>query len=270
MPARIKHMAIVSDNFLIEERFYQAAFGLKSSSRPRPDSAPVVTDGYVGLNINPRAAGRQAGFDHFGVEVDDVAAIEARVREAYTTVHLLKRPSNRPFAGISMHDPAGNVFDLSQKDMTNRADVYADEALAKERYPRRFKHFQLRTVDPVGVARFYRDVLDLAELEKDAGDPSCYLSDGRITLIVAPWRIENYLGTGIERPALDHIGFEVESIRELEADLEALAARIPALGPRPFKGGAEGSARLKLLTTCRYGQYQLADPDGVLIDVSEG
>ena len=84
-----------------------------------------MTDGYVGLNINPRAPGRQAGFDHFGFEVDDVDAIFRRVDEAYPTVRYLRRPSNRPFAGISMHDPAGNVFDLSQRGMTNRADVYA-------------------------------------------------------------------------------------------------------------------------------------------------
>jgi len=31
----------------------------------------TVGDGYVGLNINPRRAGRHAGLDHFGIQVED-------------------------------------------------------------------------------------------------------------------------------------------------------------------------------------------------------
>ena len=126
MVARLKHVAIVSSNFAIEGRFYEALFGMKPFSGSRADSASAVSDGYVGLNVNPRAPGRQAGFDHFGFEVDNVDEIQRRVNEGFPGVTLLKRPSNRPFAGISMHDPAGNVFDLSQKGMTNRADVYVE------------------------------------------------------------------------------------------------------------------------------------------------
>ena len=37
-----------------------------------------------------------------------------------------QRPSTRPFAGMTGHDPDGNVFDISQKDMTNRRDVYVE------------------------------------------------------------------------------------------------------------------------------------------------
>src|ERR671929_527788 len=135
MGARIKHIAIVSDNFALAGRFYEAVFGMRTSPESRPESAVNCTDGYVGLNINPRKPGRQAGFDHFGFEVDDVDAIFRRVDEAYPTVRYLRRPSNRPFAGISMHDPAGNVFDLSQHGMTNRADVYAATEGTTDRTP---------------------------------------------------------------------------------------------------------------------------------------
>jgi hypothetical protein len=37
----------------------------------------------------------------------------------------------------------------------------------------------------------------------------------------------------------------------------------------PIKGGGEGAARMGLLATCKYGQFHLPDPDGVLLDVSE-
>ena len=270
MRAQLKHLAIVSDNYLLLGHFYQALFGLRSFAGARPDGAIAVTDGYVGLNINPRAPGRQAGLDHFGFEVDDVETVFARVRERYPQIAFLKRPSNRPFAGISMHDPAGNVFDLSQRDMANRADVYADDTLCRDRTARHIEHFMLRTLDPSGVARFYRDVFDLQELPGAHDDSTHFLTDGVVTLIIAPWRITDYVGSGIERPAPDHIGFRVESLAAFDNDLQSLARRNPKLAPGPLGVGPESTMRQRLLATCRFGHHQLADPDGVLLDVSEG
>ncbi len=266
MFAQMKHMAIVSENYALLGRFYEAAFKMKTSERARPESAVVVGDGYIGMNINPRRAGRQAGFDHFGFEVADVETALARMKTKYPSVNVLKRPSNRPFAGLSTHDPAGNVFDLSQKGMENRKDVYEDGDWKQERY---IHHFALKTVVPETVAQFYVDVFELKALEKPAGDPSFYLTDGKVTLIVMPWNINDYQGTGIERPALDHIGFKVESVEAFKKDLQTLVGRNPRLSPSPVGAGPEGEARLKLFAKCPYGKHQLADPDGVLIDISD-
>ena len=41
----------------------------------------------------------------------------------------------------------------------------------------------------------------------------------------------------------------------------------PYLRPMPLSGGDEEEARVQLLRTCRRGQHQLADPEGVLLDV---
>ena len=267
MSTKIKHLAIVSENYAIEEKFYQAVFGMKTAARARVESASVVSDGYVGININPRRPGRQGGFDHFGFEVDDVEAVAARMHDKYPEVHILKRPGNRPFAGLSTHDPAGNVFDLSQEGMENRTDVYVDGDRQADRY---VKHFVLRAVEPERVAGFYRDVFDLLETEKPAGDPNTYLTDGRVTLVIAPWKISDYAGTGIERPALDHIGFKVESVQAVKDRLEELSRRNPYLSPGPVGAGSEAEARLDLFAKCKFGEYQLADPDGVMIDISEG
>jgi len=266
MFAQMKHMAIVSENYALLGRFYEAAFKMKTSERARPESAVVVGDGYVGMNINPRRAGRQAGFDHFGFEVANVDTVFSRLKAKYPSINVLKRPSNRPFAGLSMHDPAGNVFDLSQRGMENRTDVYEDSDWKQERS---IHHFALRTVVPETVAQFYVDVFELKALEKPAGDPGFYLTDGKVTLIVMPWNINDYLGSGIERPALDHIGFKVESVEAFKKDLQTLVGRNPRLSPSPVGGGPEGAARLRLFQKCPYGKHQLADPDGVLIDVTE-
>ncbi len=265
MSGLFRHLAIVSDQPAIVSQFYRELFGLKGSP-PLEGGAAVVSDGYVGLNVNPRAPGRQGGFDHFGFEVEDVADVESRLKDDYDAIELSRRPGNRPFAGITMHDPVGNVFDLSQKDMENRRDLYVDDV---SDMPRRIDHFVLRVVEAERATRFYTHVFDLDEIEKGPTDPSSYLTDGKVTMVVSPWRIDDYLGGGIERPALEHIGFKVESIDAVLADLQAMAERNPQLAPKPWKAGGEGEVRVKLLARCKRGQYQICDPDGVLIDLTE-
>jgi catechol 2,3-dioxygenase-like lactoylglutathione lyase family enzyme len=266
MFAQMKHMAIVSSNCNEEGDFYRDIFGLKRSGLARAGGAVVVRDGYVGLNLNPRAPGRQAGFDHFGFEVEDVEKVFSRLEENYPKIKVLKRPGNRPFAGISLHDPAGNVFDLSQKGMENRRDLYTE---GDQEQPRRVSHIALRVLEPDMIAEFYRNVFELTELEKPSGDPNHYLSDGRVTLAILPWQITDYEGSGIERPALDHIGFKVESMSAFKADLEKYtAAHSTVTDDRPEKN-PEREIRRKLFAKCCFGQFQMSDPDGVLIDVSE-
>src|ERR1051325_9619779 len=106
MPSRIKHVAIVSSDTNRLGGFYAAGFGV---SYRGTGGAAHLSDGYIGMNVNYRSPGRQGGFDHFGIEVDDIEEIRARVHDDYPDVDLLKRPSGRSFAGVSMHDPAGNV-----------------------------------------------------------------------------------------------------------------------------------------------------------------
>jgi catechol 2,3-dioxygenase-like lactoylglutathione lyase family enzyme len=266
MFAQMKHLAIVSSNVNLEGDFYRDVFGLKRSGPARAGGAVVVRDGYVGVNLNPRAPGRQAGFDHFGFEVQDVELVFSRLKENYPSVRVLKRPSNRPFAGISTHDPAGNVFDLSQQGMENRRDLYVEK---DEAMPRRVGHFALRVLEPERIAEFYRTVFDLTELEKPAGDPNHYLSDGKVTLAIFPWQISDFEGSGIERPALDHIGFKVESVAAFKADLAKHAGKYTPPGDDRPEKNPEREVRQKLFAKCCFGQFQMSDPDGVLIDVAE-
>jgi catechol 2,3-dioxygenase-like lactoylglutathione lyase family enzyme len=225
-----------------------------------------VSDGYVGLNINPRKAGRAAGLDHFGLEVEDVEAVLARLRERHPAIQVLQRPATRPFAGISTHDPDGNVFDLSQRSMENRASVYVE---TPREQARRISHLAIRTLHPERVAEFYVEVFGLEPLARKAGEPGFPLSDGRVKLVLLPWSILDYHGGGIARPGPDHIGFEVESIAAVKEHIRKVGDNNPHLRPLPVGTGPEGEARLKLFAGCPYGDWHLADVDGVLIDVCE-
>jgi catechol 2,3-dioxygenase-like lactoylglutathione lyase family enzyme len=263
MAAKLRHIALISDQYALQGKFYEAAFGMRTAADPRPERAVTVSDGYVGLNINPRKPGRPAGLDHFGLEVENVEAVLARLREKYPAVQVVKRPNSRPFAGISTHDPAGNVFDLSQPDMQNRTSVYVE---AQSSQPRRISHFALRTLQAGETAEFYAEVFGLKFVKHQ--DANFYLTDGHVTLVLMPWRINDYEGTGIVRPGPDHIGFEVESLAALKERLQKLGDDNPHLRVQTL-AGREGEARMKLFACCPYGEYRFADVDGVLLDVAE-
>src|SRR5262249_49097039 len=194
MFAKINHVAIGSDNYAQLGKFYEAVFGMRNSPLVRATQAITVGDGYVGLNINPRRAGRSAGLDHFGLEVEDVETAFERMRKRYPTVKWLKRPSNRPFAGITTHDPDGTVFDLSQKDMSKRAAIYVENDGKPN--SRHIDHVAVRTMRPDEMAEFYGEVFELAPRNKGAADRNHYLTDGHVTLVIMPWDITDYEGTG--------------------------------------------------------------------------
>jgi catechol 2,3-dioxygenase-like lactoylglutathione lyase family enzyme len=269
MFAKIKHIAIISDQYALQGKFYQEAFGMNSSAKRQSEALAVtVSDGYVGVNFNPRKSGRQAGLDHFGLDCEDLNAVMARLKEKYPAIEVLARPSTRPFASYTTHDPAGNLFDISQRGMANRALVYAEDDTPQSQSPT-VTHYALRTLHADAVAHFYQEIFELKPLAKNAGDPNHYLSDGRVTLVLMPWSILDFASTGIARPGPDHIGFKVENVEAMKAHLQKLSEGNPNFRTMPVGVGAEGQARLKLFACCRYGEHQLADVDGVLIDISD-
>jgi predicted enzyme related to lactoylglutathione lyase len=206
------------------------------------------------------------GLHHFGVDVDDVDEACARIKRKYPEIAVLKRPSNRPFATFGAHDPEGNYFDLTQEGMENRRDVYVE---AQREQPRRIRHFKLRVMHPAAIAAFYRDLFDLQEEEKALEDPNYYLTDGKVTLIVAPWKMSDFEGAGIDRPGLEHLGFKVESVDAVKKELMKARESDPEMREPIVSESKEGERRLALIASCRHGRYQFSDPDGVFIDISE-
>ena len=275
MLTRIQHVAIVSENFVRETRFYEVVLGMKRSKPGsaeeekaiRTNYALSISDGYVGMTVIGRKPGYVPGLHHFGIDVDDVDEACSRIKEKYPAITVLKRPSNRPFATLGAHDPEGNYFDLTQEGMENRRDVYVETA---RQQPRRVHHIKLRVMNPMGIAAFYRDLFDLKEEEKALEDPNFYLTDGRVTLIIAPWKMSDFAGAGIDRPGLEHLGYKVESVETVKKELAALREFDPEMRERIISEPKEGERRLALIASCRHGRHQFSDPDGVFIDITEG
>ena len=274
MLTRIQHFAIVSENFVREAKFYESAFGMKRSKPGseeelkaiRTNYAVSISDGYVGVTMIGRKPGYIPGLHHFGVDVDNVDEAIARIKNNHPEVAVLKRPSNRPFATYGAHDPEGNYFDLTQEGMSNRRDVYTEQ---QREHPRRIHHLKLRVMNPTKIAAFYRDMLDLREADKALEDPHHYLTDGRMTLIIAPWKMSDFEGAGIDRPGLEHVGFQVESVEAVKRELAALREADPEMRERVISEPSEGERRSALIASCRHCQHQLSSPDGVFVDICE-
>ena len=261
MPAKLNHVAIASDHYAINGRFYEALFGMKPSSKPRPARSVVIGDGYVGMNCIPRRDGRYSGLDHFGIEVVDVEATIAKIKRFDASLSAVKRPPIRPFAAYSAHDPDTNIFDLSAPNV-DKKDVYAENNWTQAR---RISHIALRTRHAERCAEFYEEVFGFERVK--GKDESFYLTDGRVTLVIIQWRIADYYAQDPARTGLDHIGFEVESVTKLKQDMEFLMGENPHMRGRALGYGSEGDARLKLFQRCPLGCFHLTDIEGVHIDV---
>ena len=213
--------------------------------------------------------GERAQLDHFGIEVDDIELACARIRESYPAVEWLERPGARPFASISTHDPDGNVFGLSQTGTEDRDDIEEVRGWEQDRV---IDHIALRVLHPERVAEFYVKVFELLPLDGPPNGNNFYLSDGHITLVIIPWRMGDFEGTGITARGMDHIGFRVESIAQLKTDMDLVTEKNYRFRPSNtvVGRGKEGAGRLAMFQkACPLGCHHMADSDGLLIDVTE-
>jgi len=271
MGTKINHVAIVSDAYAMAQQFYMAMFGFKAPAVQKNFTAATVGDGYVGININPRRPARPGGLDHFGVEVDDRDAFLETLGSKYPDCKPLQRPSNRPFAGMTTHDPDGNIFDFSQRRDENRGEIYTENEKDGGTPDRFITHYALRTMNPEKLAEFYCDVLGLPLANKAEGDLNFYITDGRMTLVLMQWSIEDYAAQGIVRPGPNHIGIQVEDIDKFKSEVAQKAGANPALAPDIVAMGPEGEALRDLLArSTPYSQFQMSDNNKVVICVHEG
>ena len=116
--ARIRHLAILTEDVDRLVKFYTSVFGLKIVHGV--GTATYLSDGYINLAIIPIGPEReiegpqlQIGINHFGFEVEDVAAVRDACKDLNASTGVDKRPPNRE-AEYRVHDPDGNPIDLSK------------------------------------------------------------------------------------------------------------------------------------------------------------
>src|SRR5438067_13090792 len=124
MSARINHVAITSDYYAVNARFYESLFGMRAGKKTLPPSRAIsLGDGYVGMTHIPRRDGRTSGLDHFGIEVDDIEDTIARMQNFDPELAALKRPPIRPYAASTEDRREGKDFELSRRTIGYQKDV---------------------------------------------------------------------------------------------------------------------------------------------------
>jgi len=116
--ARIRHLAILTENVERLVKFYTTAFGLKVVEGI--GTATYLSDGHINLAIIPIGPERKVegeklkeGLYHFGFEVEDIEALKPVCKELGASTDIDKRPPNRE-AEYRVHDPDGNPVDVSK------------------------------------------------------------------------------------------------------------------------------------------------------------
>jgi len=270
MSTKIRHVAVHTDDHFRMANFYKTLFGMKKITSGMTDAngnydkeRGHLSDGVIGLALLQRQPGFSAGLDHFGFEVEDVQKVKDRLKQHYPEVYVAQSPGHVPFAGMRSHDPDGNQFDLSQKGMANVREGYLQQGWDQ---PRWINHIAIRTSRPAYLAEYYQKVFDLEPVEGLSGDNSYYVSDGKVMIALRPWDMVKYRAL---MAGLDHFGFKVENLEAAKKDIENLPRVVPGSGARKIAIGRDGETRQKNLEACKLCQHAIADPDGLLLDLTE-
>lgn len=264
---------------------YETLFGLElDMSLGSPERGEVLTDGNILLNLRPRVPGQRVGLDHFGVEVDDIDSVFAKLKSDYPDIGWVEQPEDGAIGTYFSHDPAGSIFSLSQSNGDVVADRPQDRSISanfgrwsdanpSKRY---LQHYAIRTRKLEDCADFYEDVFGFAHKKPTSSDANHYLSDGRMTLILIQWSINDYGGISVTGRGPDHIGFKVEGGAKVQAEIEGYATHF-APGNAPMwllntvnRTTDENQIRAKMVADSNpVSQYQFTDRDGVFVVVSD-
>jgi catechol 2,3-dioxygenase-like lactoylglutathione lyase family enzyme len=86
MFASIRHIAVMTENWDREAKFYQTIFGMKKITNGMTDEKGEynkdrghLSDGVIGLALLQRQPGFRSGMDHFGFAVEDVQTVKDRL-----------------------------------------------------------------------------------------------------------------------------------------------------------------------------------------------
>lgn len=271
MFAKIRHIAMYTHDHTAVDNFYQNIFGMRRMTSNTLDETGKqnanrghISDGVIGMAILSRYAGMQSGIDHYGFEVDDIKEFVRRMEQHYPKTMIAKGLDYVPFAGLRSYDPTGTQFDIAQAHIANVREGYNQSGWEQ---PRWINHISIRADDPSLTAEFYEKIFELKEAETYKDDGSICMTDGKVKLLLRPRHNGLYRGL---REGIDHFGFKVDSLEKTNVDLAALRVKD---GENPTSGrfvGGNGKKNEEDFRGCCLGQEFLADPDGVLIDISEG
>jgi hypothetical protein len=84
-----------------------------------------------------------------------------------------------------------------------------------------------------------------------------------------PWSIEVFGGMSIKRPGPDHLGFHVENLEAFKKHVAEVGGMNPYLAGVPLGGSPESNVRRDFFAKHATGKWQMSDPDGNWLDITD-
>jgi catechol 2,3-dioxygenase-like lactoylglutathione lyase family enzyme len=248
--AILRYVAFLSENPENVTEFYRRFLRTEELGRSS-DGDISITDGFYNLTFFKKrlALGEmrmESGLHHIGLEVDNLENVKGKFLALNPRGVILQEPDDVHHGEIRIHDPECHPVSLS----TRGFGVLA----SKERQFHRIRHIAYNALDPETLLRFYTEVLGLREVpssyqRRQQGLENRFCGDGKTNLALHPFynRIEGHEA----RFGINHIGFLVNDMQAIIADL----SNVLKIAPRP--------------STRPYAEFRFRDPEGNALDLSQ-
>lgn len=231
--ARIRYMAVLSQDPSALAAFYTRHFGMKQLARS--DAGDIsLSDGGYNLTLfkqrpDLREPHKEDGYHHIGIAVDNLAEVEARYRKLYPRGTVARENGGPHHGELRIYDPECNPISLSQ----NNFGLGSSEPC---QFPR-IAHIALNALDPQAVRDFYAEIFgfrDLviahADMMQRPGYRNHHVGDGHTNVAIQAFYNDR---EGFEpRFGIAHMGFLVQDMDGLSARISDSATLIKRPGER--------------------------------------
>ena len=113
MESQIRYLAMVSERPENLARFYSTYFSMRELGRS--DAGDIaLTDGFYNISIlKPSDTASELGINHFGVTIDDIGEVEARLKEFAPKADISQEQGGLFHGDYRVTDPSGQTVSLS-------------------------------------------------------------------------------------------------------------------------------------------------------------
>jgi len=260
--AHIRYLAIVSERPETLAHFYMTYFSMRELGRS-DEGDIALTDGFYNVSlVKPRPGADEIGISHFGIEIDDVREIEARLEEFAPKSDIQQEEGGLFHGEYRVFDPNGVAVSLSERHFN---------LPAAERHMPNIRHMAMCVPNNDRVLDYYRNVFGFREPGnsrklREAGLPVRWAADGSTAMAILTshkGRVVNE-ETESSRDGVNHFGFLVK-------DMDSYLTSLPkgAISERDYNvapGVPRSSAEFRVFDPDR-NPFDLSETKGYEVDV---
>jgi len=253
MDSRIRYLSLVSEQPEKLAQFYTTHFSMRELGRS--DGNVALSDGFYNVSIvKPHPGAEELGISHFGIEIDDIREIEARLEEFAPKADIQAEKGDLFHGEYRVFDPNGLAISLSTKHFN---------VPAGERGLPAIRHVALSCGKNEDVLNFTMNVFGFREpstsrrIRERGTNNTRFAADGATALAILTYPVDSDMEAPPEgwtsrhhKGGVNHMGFLVNDIQGFMAKLpDGSVTKRPAVRPMT--------------------EFRVVDPEDNEIDISQ-